>query len=860
MRFPLWRRRREEELEEEIQSHLRMAIRDRMERGESAEEAESAARREFGNVGLIKETTRGIWGFGALETIWQDLRYGARMLSKRPGFTIVAVITLALGIGANTAIFSVVNAVLLRPLPCEDPDRLVYFMKLTQQGYPEESSLPDFVDWREQSRSFERMAAATSRTFNLTGVGEAERLNGEAVTADFFPMLSIRPAFGRVFLPEEDRPGASRVAILSHNLWRRRFGSNPDVVGLAITLNGQDYTVVGIAPPNLWHADGVDIWVPLAMGPGEARRRNNFLSVAGRLKPGVSLDQARAEMNAISARLEQQYPQTNSGWRPELVPLHEVYVRNSRAMLLVLLAAVGFVLLIACANVANLLLARAATRGREIAIRAAFGAGRGRLVRQLLTESILLALLGGAGGAILALLGINALVGIGANIIPFLSKIGVDARVLGFTVFLSMVTGALFGLVPALQVSRLDLNDALKEGGRAGTMSGGRRLRQALVVSEVALSLILLIGAGLMIKSLYRLVNLDAGFNRENLLTIQLTLPPAKYGSDQQVAEFYQRLIEGVRGSPGVVSATAVSPLPLSGIASLLAFGIAGRSDGGEASVLFVGDRYIETMGVPLLLGRPLTELDGRDGPKAALINQSFARRYFSDQDPIGQRVTIEGSQNPNARWMTIVGVVADLKQHYAMEKEVFPSIYIPRSLRSMALVARARDNPLSLLSAVRSEVRKLDRDLPVYKIQTMDQALGATLERERFAMLLLSVFAAVALALAAVGLYGVMSYAVSQRTREIGIRMALGARRSDVLMMVIGQGIKLAGAGALIGLGGALALKRLIETLVFGVSATDPLTFTTIALLLALVALLACWIPARRATKVDPMIALRCE
>ena len=861
MKFPLWRRRqREEELEEEIQSHLRMAIRDRMERGESAEEAELAARREFGNLGLIKETTRGMWGFGTLETIWQDLRYGARMLLIRPGFTVVAVITLALGIGANTAIFSVVNAVLLRPLPCEDPDRLVHFLNVPLQGYPEDSSLPDFVDWREQSRSFERIAAATSRTFNLTGIGEAERLNCWAVTADLFPLLSIRPAFGRVFLPEEDRPGASRVAILSHDLWRRRFGSNPDMVGRPITLNGQDHTVVGITAPDLWVFAGIDLWVPLAMEPGEAGRRNNFLSVVGRLKPGVSLDQARAEMKVINARLAQQYPETNSGWRAELFPLHEVFVRGSRDMLLVLLAAVGFVLLIACANVANLLLARAATRGREIAIRAAFGASRGRLVRQLLTESILLALLGGAGGAILALLGINALVGMGANIIPRLIEIDVDARILGFTVLLSIMTGGLFGLAPALQISRLDLNDALKEGVRAGTMSGGRRIRQALVVSEVALSLILLIGAGLMIKSLYRLVNFDSGFNRENLLTMQLALPQVKYVSEQQVAAFYQRLIEGVREAPGVVSATAVSPLPLGGVRSLRAFGIAGRSDGGDASVMWVGDRYIETMGYPLLLGRPLAELDGRDGPKAALINQSFARRYFSDQDPIGQRVTIEGPQNPNAQWMTIVGVVADVEQHYVMEKEVYPAIYIPQALPSMALVARARDNPLSLLSAVRGEVRKLDRDLPVYNIQTMDQALGATLKRERFTMLLLSVFAAVALALAAVGLYGVMSYAVSQRTREIGIRMALGARRSDVLMMVIGQGIKLAGAGALIGLGGALALKRLIETLVFGVSATDPLTFTTIALLLELVALLACWIPARRATKVDPMIALRCE
>src|SRR5262245_60636428 len=864
MKLPRWRRRREEELEEEIQSHLRMAIRDRMQRGESAEEAELAARREFGNVGLIKEATRGMWGLAALETFWQDLRYGARMLLKQPGFTVVAVITLALGIGANTAIFSVVNAVLLRPLPCEDPDRLVVFWTAPQQGRTEACSLPDFADWREQSRSFERMAAFTDRAFNLTGVGEAERLNGQVITSDLFPALSIPLAFGRNFLPEEDRPGVSGVVILSYGLWQRRFGSNPDVVGHSVTIDGRDHTVVGIAAPDLWVFRDVDLWVPLAMDPAQAGRRSDFLFVVGRMKPGVSLDQARAEMNAISALLEQQYPQTNSGWRAVLVPLHEEFVGNSRDMLLVLLAAVGFVLLIACANVANLLLARAATRGREIAIRAAVGAGRGRLVRQLLTECILLALMGGAVGVILAILGIDALVGFGANIIPRSSEIGVDARVLGFTVLLSTAAGALFGLAPALQVSRLKLNDALKEGDRSGTSSGGRRLRPALVVSELSLCLILLIGVSLMVRSLYRLLNLDAGFNRENLLTMQISLPRMKYGSDQQVAAFYQRLIEGVRGALGVVSATAVSPLPLSGMGSILAFGIAGRQAGapgagGDANVLTVGDRYIETMGIPLLLGRPLTEQDGQGGPKAALINQTFARRYFDGQNPIGHQVTFDGPQTTSASWITIVGVVADTK-HYVRETEVYPAIYVARSVHSMALVARARDNPLSLVSAVRAEVRKLDRDLPVHDIQTMDHALRARLGPERFAAFLQIIFAAVALSLAAVGLYGVMSYAVSQRTREIGIRMALGARRSDVMMMVIGQGMKLAGAGILIGLGGALALTRFMETMVFGVSATDPLTYVTIVALLTVVALLACWIPARRATKVDPLLALRYE
>ena len=876
MKLPLWRRRRrEEELEEEIQSHLRMAIRDRMERGESAEEAESAARREFGNVGLIKETTRGMWGFGALETFWQDLRYGARMLLKQPGFTAVAVITLALGIGANTAIFSVVNAVLLRPLPYEDPDRLVVIWGTHPHVGREVASLPDFVDWREQCRSFELMAATTSRSFervppgwnfSLTGGEEPERLIGDYVTDDFFTVLGIPPVLGRSFLPEEHRPGGPHVVVLSHGLWQRRFGSNPDIVGRAITLNGQDHTVVGIAAPHLWFPGSTDLWIPLAMDEAKAFRRSDFLSVIARLKPGVSGAQAQAEMNTITARLEQQYPQTNSGWRADLVPLHEQMVGDIRTPLLVLLAAVGFVLLIACANIANLLLSRAAVREREIAIRAAVGAGRGRLARQSGAESVLLALPGGALGALLALSGIDALVKLGPQDIPRLSEVGVDWRVFCFTVLLSLATGALFGLAPALQFSRLDLNEALKSGRSAGAMSRGRRrLSRALVVSEVALSLILLVGAALMIKSLYRLMNLDAGFDRENLLTLQLELPPAKYDHRRQVENFYRRIIESVRGLPGVVSATTVNMLPLSGARVVGAFHIAGRPAPPpdvalmmDASVLSVGDRYIETMGIPLILGRSLSEQDRRDGPKEALINQAMARRYFHDQDPVGQRISLGLPQSPV--WsMTIVGVVADVKQE-AMEKEFYPAIIMPLTWPAATLVVRARDNPLNLVAAIRGEIRSIDRDILVYKIRTMDQTLGATLEERRFTMFLLSIFAVVALALAAVGLYGVMSYTVSQRTNEIGIRMALGARRSDVLMMVVGEGVKLAGSGVLIGLGGALALTRLMRTLVFGVSATDPLTFTAVALSLTLVALLAALVPARRATKVDPMIALRCE
>jgi putative ABC transport system permease protein len=852
------------EIADEMQFHLEMRIEENIRRGMSAAEARQEAQRRFGDAARIKERGYDVRGGRWLETVWQDLSYGARMLVKNPGFTLIAVITIGLGVGANTAIFSVVNTVLLRPLPFEEADRLLAVWGFHPQIGREDASLPDFADWRDQNRSFERMAASTGRSFNLMNGEEPERLLGEAVTIDYFSVLRIQPVLGRVFLPEEDRPGASRVVVLSHGLWNRRFNANPSLMGQSIKLNGQDYTVVGIMPSTLWLPGKAELWVPLAMDPTQAGRRNDFLTVTARLKPGVSLEQARTDMDAITKRLEQQYPQSNAGWRADLVPMHEQIVGKSRAMLLTLLAAVGFVLLIACANVANLLLSRAAAREREIAIRAALGAGRGRLIRQLLTESILLALLGGLVGGLLSLWGVNALVGLGpAEEIPRLSEIGVDGPVFGFTILLSLATGVLFGLAPSLQVARLDLNTSLKEGSRSSSTAGGK-LRQCLAVSEVALSLILLVGAALMIKNMHQLLNLDAGFNRENLLTVRLALPRARYREDHQIAAFYQQLVERVRGLPGVVSATTVSPLPLSGGGNFLSFSIAGRpapppEEVVDASVLFVGDRYIETMGVPLMVGRPLIEQDRQPGPKSTLINQTMARRYFSNQNPLGQRITLDGPQNPNAQWMTIVGVIADVK-HRIMEKEVYPSLYIPEATSSMTLVTRARENPLGLTSAIRSEVKKLDPELPAYNIKTMNQTLGAALERERFTMFLLSIFAAAALALAAVGLYGVMSFAVSQRRREIGVRMALGAQRRDVLMMVIGQAGKLALAGVLIGLGGVLALKGVLKTLVFDVSITDPLIFCVTALFITLVALLASWAPARRATKVDPIIALRSE
>jgi putative ABC transport system permease protein len=690
-------------------------------------------------------------------------------------------------------------------------------------------------------------------------------LIGATVTADFFSVLRVQPLLGRGFLPEEDRRGGPRVVVLSHGFWQRRFGSDRNLLGQSLMLNGQDYTVVGIAPPHLRLPSGVDLWVPLAMDLAQTGRRADFLLVLARLKPGVNLDQARADMNTITARLQQQYPETNSGWRADLVPLQEQIVGDIRTTLLVLLAAVGFVLLIACANVANLLLARATARGKEIAIRIALGAGRGRVVQQLLTESVLLALLSGAVGVLLTLWGIDLLVRLGPQDIPRLSEITADNWVLGFAVLLSLLTGVLFGIAPALQGSRLDLNETLKEGGRSATSSLHQgRLRNSLVVVEVALSLMLLVGAGLMIKSLYRLVHLDAGFNRDNLLTMQLALPRAKYAEDHQVAAFYERLLERVRGLPGVTSATVVSPLPLSGGSNFLSFAVAGRpapppEEVVDASVLFVGDRYVETMGIPLLRGRTLTERDSQIDSQGMLINQALADRHFRNQDPIGQRLTFGDPQSADALWATIVGVIANVK-HEVLENQVYPAIYVPSPGPGMSLVARTTGDPLHSAPALRDVIRALDRDLPVYNIRTMDQVLSVVLAQRRFSMLLLSIFAGLSLVLAVVGLYGVVAYSVSQRTHEIGIRMSLGARPHDILRLVVGQGMVLTLLGVGIGLVAALGLTRFLAGLLYDVKPTDPLTFGGVSALLAAVALLASFIPARRAAKVDPMVVLRYE
>ncbi|HEX8140385.1 MAG TPA: ABC transporter permease [Pyrinomonadaceae bacterium] len=815
-----------------------------------------------------------------MSTFWQDLRYGVRMLLKSPGFTLVAVFALALGIGANTAIFSVVNAVLLRPLPFAEPERLVRLWgTFSQQSVPRGEgqyydfniSPNDFADWRTQNRSFEAIAVFSSYgSVTLTGRDEPLRLRCPVVSTEYFSVLGVKPALGRFFLPEEEQVGKHRVVVLSYGAWQQKFGADPSVVGQTLTLNGSSYTVVGVAPkifeqPRPTPSAEPDMWRPLALELEPGGRASHFLHAMARLKPGVSLQQAQADMDSITANLERQYPDSNLGRGVRLSSLHEAIVGNIRPALRVLLGAVGFVLLIACANVANLLLARSTVRQREMAIRTALGASRLRIVRQLLTESILLAAVGGGLGLLLALWATDLLTGLGGKDIPRLGAISLDGRILGFTLLVSLLTGIIFGLIPALESARPDLNVSLKEGGRAN-VGGGQRFRQFLIVSEVALSLVLLVGAGLMMRSFWRLQHVQLGFDADNLLTLDLSLPRTRYKQADEAALFQQQLVERLKALPGVTSAASSSVLPLSGGNSCDGMMIEGRplASAGEAPCVEVRQTspdYLRAMGIPLLRGRQLTEQDKRDAPFVVVINEALARRFFAGTDPIGQRISHSDPSGPPV-WRTIVGVAGDVR-HFGLDAEPLPEFYEPQLQApswGTSLVVRSASDPASVAAAVRAEVRRMDADLPVYNVKTMRELASESVAQPRFRTLLLAIFAAVALLLSGVGLYGVMSYWVTQRTREIGVRMALGAQASDVLRMVVGQGMMMAVVGVCVGLVASLALTRVIHSLLFGVSTTDPLTFAAVPLVLCVVAFLASYIPARRATRIDPMIALRYE
>ncbi|MFL6276630.1 MAG: ABC transporter permease [Blastocatellia bacterium] len=802
-----------------------------------------------------------------MDSLLKDIRYGARMLTRNPAFTAVAVIALALGIGANAALFSVVNAVLLRPLPFADPDRLVMIRETKLPQFPEFSVSPgNFLDWQKQNTVFERMVAMGGTSFNLVDGGEPERLQGMRVSDGFLDILGAQPALGRGFLAEEDQPGHNFVVILSHGLWQRRFGGDANILNRAITLNGQSYTVIGVMPPSFRVMDRpADLWAPIAFTAQQAQQHgSHYLSVFGRLKPGVTVEQARTEMSAIANRLAEQYPDSDAGWNVMVVPLLEYAVRSIKLALYVLLGAVGFVLLIACANVANLLMARASSRQKEIAIRTALGAGRWRIIRQLLTESVLLALVGGGVGLLLAVWGKDLLLSLAPEDLPRMREASLDGWVLAFTAGITLLTGIIFGLVPALQASRPNLNETLKDAGRGSTEGGRRHLfRSVLIVMEVATALVLLVGAGLLIKSFMRLQQVDPGFNPDNALMVKIALPQKKYTTPEQGGAFYKQLLEKVAALPGVEAVGASCVLPLDDD-FVLGFDIQGRppyAPGDEPNTNYysVSPDYFKAMSIPLRRGRLFNDHDIKDAPRVAVINETMAKKYFPDEDPIGKRINV--TMGPTT-YREIVGIVGDVK-HYGLDRDTPPETYEPymqQPMSSMSLVVRTPAEPTSLSAAIRGEVLSLDKEQPVSSIKPLTQLVSASIAQQRFAMLLLGVFAAVAMLLASVGIYGVMSYAVTQRIHEIGIRMALGASSRDVLRLVVGHGMKLALIGVALGLSIAFLVTRIMATLLFGVSATDLMTFTVFSVSLTAVALVACLVPARRALKVDPMVALRYE
>jgi putative ABC transport system permease protein len=833
-------------------------------------------RRELQNVERVYHPRDALMGSpsgaNVLSDLWQDLRYALRTLIKNPGFTVVAVVALALGIGANTAIFSVVNSVLLRPLPYKDPDQLMMvWEENSKSGYPRDTpTVANFLDWRNQNQTFVGMAAMAYQSFNLTGVGDPERIDGRRVSATLFPLLGVDAQLGRTFTPEEDQRGAAHVVILSNAVWQRRFGGDPHIIGKSLTLNNESYSVVGVMPPRFQFPSRYDeLWVPIAFDSNESGdRSSHYLKVLGRLKPDETLVQAQADLTAIATRLQQQYPKTNTDLGAVVTPLHEQLVGDIKPFLLILLGAVGLVLLIACANVANLLLARAAVRQKEIAVRVALGASKWRLIRQFLTESVLLCVIAAVVGLILAVAGLFLLKAFIPPEISIARDVWIDTRVLGFTFGVSILTGLIFGLAPATQAAKFNLNETLKEGGRDSS-SGSRRnrVRAGLVVAEVAISLVLLIGAGLLINSFIRLRTTDPGFDTDNMLTMSIDLPDPKYTEFKRRSAFYDDLIQRVQSLPGVKSAAVTTNLPLLKQGNEISIAIEGRPalpPGQEIIITtrMVSPNYFETMGMRLLKGRALSDQDRKNTPAVVVISEGMAKRYWPGQDPIGKRISPGDPEKPED-WLQIVGVVNDVRQ-YQLDAQPKPQMYLTYAqvgfYAPRDLVVKTDVDPASLAATVRRAVWEIDKDQPVSDISTMRVILNESITKQRFSMLLFAIFAGLAMLLAAVGIYGVMSYSVAQRRSEIGIRMALGAQKFDVLKLTIGEGLKLVLIGIGLGLIGAFLLTRLMSSLLFGITATDPLTFAAISVVLVAVALIASYVPARRATKVDPLVALRYE
>jgi putative ABC transport system permease protein len=861
LRASLRRGKTEREMDAEMRFHLEMETAENIRRGMSEEEARRAALRSFGGVEQVKEAYRDLSRFRLIEGLWQDVRFSARLLLKQPGFLAVAVLTLALGIGANTAIFTVVNGMLIRSLPYRDPSQLVLLGAGIDIVHPNSERNP--WGWRDRLKSFEQLAAygLNEGGVNLTNAGEAERIDGRDVSANFFQTMGVSPVVGRFFGPEQERGENLAVAVISSRLWKRRFEAKPDAIGKTIQLNGKSFTIIGVAPPELQYPAKLDVWIPFSFVP----TRDNAVfnsplgerQIFGRLRSGATPVEAEAE---LKAKLKEEVG---------VMPLFEDLTRKIRQTLMLLMAAVGFVLLIACANVANLLLARSATRRKELAVRAALGAGRGRLIRQSLTESLLIGVIGGLAGLMLALWLRYLLLALSPPEIPRLDEITLDYRVLAFNAALALLTGVMVGLLPAIQGSKVDLIESLKDdvqklGGGASALS----LKNALIAGEIALSLVLLIGAGLLLRSMTKVLSVNAGFERENVLSVSVALPVARYYKEPaNASEFYRRLIEQISAIPGVQAVGATSKIPLS---REDAWGSSVEVEGAlrppkssefGADILWTSPDYIKAMGIPLLQGRAFTDADRMQAPPVLIINETLARRVFPDGNALGKRMRISSFYNRGPR--EIVGVVGAVKS-YGLEEEPRREIFIPymQALERWptTLAIRTVGDPMAIASSVREAIRRLDDSLPPYDVKTLEQRVSDSVAPRRFLVSLMSLLALLALALAATGIYGVLSYLVAQRTREIGIRMALGATAGDVLSLILKRGAILILIGTAAGLAGAIALTRLIKTLLFGVSATEPAVFAVAAVLLILTALLAAYIPGRRATKVDPLVALRHE
>jgi len=807
-----------------------------------------------------------------VQFFWQDLRYGFRTLLRNPGFCAVAILALAMGIGPNTAIFTMVNAVLLKPLPVPEPNRVVMIWgTLLKSGFDQMPvSAADYLEWKKQAHSFDQMSAAFAIPefgLNVSGAGDPERVSAALASKEFLPALGIKPIVGRNFLPEEDRPGGPPAVLISHALWQRRFHSDPAAIGRSLTVDGIPRTVVGVVPHELGEMVAADLWLPTAINPNNPERQNHQFGIVARLKPGVTVAESRAEMAVIARRLESAYPATNTGWGVTLFPMAEMFTGRIRPVLLILLGAVGLLLLIACANLANLLLARAATREKEIAIRGALGAGRLRLIRQLLTESLVLALAGGALGLILAAWGVRLLRSVVPDMFPMLQHMSVDVPVLAFTFGISILTGLLFGLVPAWRSSHTDLNTTLKEAaGRSESAGGSHRIRSFLLAGEVALAVLLSVSAGLLLRSFVRVTEVNPGVRTANILTMNLSLPEVKYDTPQKRATFYKDLIERVDALPGVRSAGAVVFLPLR--VSILSFRIWVNSFTIEGRPPVPQDKqpladyrpatpgYFNTMGIALRQGRLFDQHDDLDAKRVVLVNEAMVRKHFPHENPLGQRIVM-------GKPMEIVGVVADAKL-YGLDAPVEPAVYVPHAQHSgdssMAVVVRTEGDPTVVAAAVRREILKLDPEQPISNVRSMEQVLSDSLMLRRVAMLLLTVFASLALTLATVGIYGLTAYSVSRRTHEIGLRVALGASQSQILRMVVGRGLVTSLIGAAIGVAAAFELTRGLSGMLYGVTATDPLVFAGVPLLLIAVSVLASYVPARKATRIDPLVALRYE